>query len=125
MDRNHQRAPRPRGFVWNGTQYRFRNGSFGGSSPSGGTNFVGMVKRKHGRFQTPVLAGSTPAADTTLSAPDGKASVSHTDKTRFDPGREYQFTRVFSSAGERLLDMQEAAGSSPARRTIHRPIAQW
>lgn len=86
--------------------------------------FVGMVKRKHGRLQTPVLAGSTPATDTTLSAPDGKASVSHTDKTRFDPGREYQ-SRVFSSAEERLRDMQEAAGSSPARRTIHGLVAQW
>jgi hypothetical protein len=36
--------------------------------------------------------------------------------TLFDSGTEYQ--RVFSSEVERLPDMQEAAGSIPARRTI-------
>lgn len=37
-------------------------------------------------------AGSTPAPGTkfTLPAPDGKASVLHTDMTRLDPGRGYQ-----------------------------------
>jgi hypothetical protein len=32
--------------------------------------------------------------------------------------------RVFSSAEERVRDMHEAAGSSPARRTIHSSVAQ-
>src|SRR5882724_10217895 len=57
-----------------------------------------------------------PAAGTMHLAPDGEASVLHTDKTVFDPRKMHQ-SRTFSSAVERRLDMADAGGSIPSRCT--------
>lgn len=67
--------------------------------------------RMLGRYRgIPGNAAQTPQPPFTLPAPDGKASVLHTDMTRLDPGREYQTCQAAA--------LVAIAGGSTSRKAV-------